>query len=750
MKPPTLLAFAVAVFIWNMPQSLVAVPAPAVDAPIAPIHFKTDVMAVLSKAGCNVGGCHGNGSGKGGLTLSLRGQDPDLDWLALAREGGGRRLNLFDVENSLLLLKATAGIAHEGGKRFEVGSPEYALVRAWLADGALPPNPAQPRLTKLTVTPEEAVVLAPSESVQLTAIAKFSDGTQRDISRLAVYEANNHGVKISVDGLVTKTKDGESTVTVRYLDQQIPVRLAFVPDRPVLAAQGAPDQLQQLPYVDRHIFAKLQQLRIEASPVCDDRLYLRRAYLDLLGIPPTAAETQAFLNDIAPNKRAALVEVLLNREEFADFWALKYADLLKIEERALDKKGMTLFHAWVRKAIQEGMPLNRFAYELIAARGSTYDNPPANWWRANRDPITRAENTARIFLGTQLNCARCHNHPFERWTQDDYYGWAALFSRVDYKIVDNNRSDKNDKQEFKGDQIVLLKASGEVINPRNNEPAPPAFLGGVRPTRTDKDELLALADWLSQSPMFARMQVNRIWYHLLGRGLIDPVDDFRASNPPSHPALLDELTRDFVSHGYDLRYMIRTIMASRTYQLAPEPTATNGDDELNFSHGIVRRLSAEQILDSLCAVLDAPLKFGGYPDARRLAQVPEGRKHYHPITTHTDRFALAFGKPPRLIASDCERTNDTTLPQAFQLIGGPIITNAIAQENNRIAALDKDTGITLESAIDRLFWEILSREPTCDELEKMVSHARIAPTRRAAYEDIAWALINSKEFLFRH
>jgi len=317
---------------------------------------------------------------------------------------------------------------------------------------------------------------------------------------------------------------------------------------------------------------------------------------------PTAEAAHTFTADSDPDKRAKLVETLLARGEFADFWALKWADLLKIEQRQLDYDGMRVFHGWIRESIAQNKPLDQFTRELIAARGSTLKNLPANWWRANRDPITRAENTARVFLGTQLNCAQCHNHPFERWTQDDYYDWAGLFARLDYKLSGEKAKDTNDKNEFRGDQTVLIKAHGAVTNARTGDPATPRFLGGEKPaTSKDRDALLALADWLPHSPMFARMQVNRVWFHLLGRGLVDPVDDFRASNLPSHPELLDALARDFAENGYDLRRLIRTIMASRTYQLAAEPNATNADDETNNSHALVRRSPR-----SRCSTRSAP------------------------------------------------------------------------------------------------------------------------------------------------
>ncbi len=707
--------------------------------------FRREVMAVLSKAGCNLGGCHGNGSGKGGLKLSLRGQDPELDWEALTQDQGGRRINIIEPDQSLVLLKATATLAHEGGKRFAADSPEYHALRGWLHDGARDSGAHAPQLTELNVTPHESVLIEPTSDVQLTAIATFADGSRRDVSRMAVYEPNNQIAKASIDGLIKGEKAGETAVLVRYLHRQSTVRLAFVPSRPEFVWR----EPSANNFIDQHVFAKLRALRTSPSELCDDSLFLRRAYLDLLGVLPSAETARSFIADTLPDKRSRLVERLLAREEFADFWALKWADLLKIEERQLDAKGMQIFHGWIRQSIGQNKPLDQFARELIAARGSTYENPPANWWRANRDPITRAENTARVFFGMQLNCAQCHNHPFERWTQDNYYDWAGIFARVDYKLIDNKRTDKNDQREFKGDQIVLLNSTGNVTNPRTGDAATPRFLGGELPrVAPDRDELQALAEWLSTSPMFVRMQVNRVWFHLLGRGLVDPVDDFRASNPPSHPELLEALSKEFVTHRYDLKHLIRTIMNSRTYQLAPEPNATNADDEINFSHALVRRLSAEQLADSMSKALAAPLPLEGFPLGTRLAQVPEGRKHYKPLKSALDRFAATFGKPARLIASDCERSNETAMPQVFQMISGPVVQDLLSRGGNRLDVLLASER-TIVEIIEELFWTVLSRSPTPIETDAASNRLNATSDRRGAAEDLTWALLNSKEFIFR-
>jgi len=709
------------------------------------VLFRREVMAVLSKAGCNAGACHGNATGKGGFKISLRGQDPDLDWQALTRDQAGRRVNLLAPENSLILLKPTAMLAHEGGQRFAVGSPEYDILLRWLKGGAPDSGIKAPKLVKIDVAVPEHVIIEPAKDVKFRVTAKFADNTERDVTRFAVYEPNNQLVKVSLDGLVTREKAGETTILVRYLNQQVPVPLAFIPARADFVWSDPPANN----YIDEQIDKKLRLLRMNPSELCSDAAFIRRAYLDLLGFIPPADAARTFIADTAPDKRARLIDTLLERPEFADFWALKWSDLLKLEPRQLDAPGVRVFHDWIRDSIAKNKPLDQFAREIIDARGSTLQNPPANWWRANRDPETRAESTARVFLGTQLRCAQCHNHPFDRWTQDDYYNWAGLFARIDYKLSDEKGTDKNDKHEFKGDQTVLIVPKASVINVRTGDTAKPHFLGAEAPkTSKDRDELLALGDWLPHSPMFARTQVNRVWYHLLGRGLVDPVDDFRASNPATHPGLLETLSKDFATHGYDLRWLIRTITASRTYQLSAQPNSTNADDELNNSHAFVTRLTAEQMLDSMSAALATPLPLENAPAGTRVAQLAGGRKHYRPLSTDVDFFEASFGKPPRLIASDCERTNETAMPQVFQLISGPLMQKLLTRKDNalgKLLAAEQDNA----KVIDQLFWLTLTRAPSPAELTRCTALFGDNKDRRKAAEDLAWALLNSKEFVFR-
>ncbi len=730
-------------------QALLLVPLCAALRAEEPVSFRNDVMAVLSKAGCNAGPCHGNANGKGGFKLSLRGENPELDFLALTHDQFNRRLDLAEPGQSLILLKPAMQLAHEGGQRFKTNSWEYQALLGWIQGGAVNDLKQAPALERFEVSPAEATLLAPTHELQITAQAFFGDGSKRDVSSVAVYESANPGVQISPRGLVRSERPGETTVLVRYLGRQAPVRLAFVPERPGFKwSNPRPNN-----YVDYAIFAKLERLRTNPSELCSDESFIRRACLDLLGTIPSAQEAQAFVFDPSPAKRARLIDDLLERPQFADFWALKWCDLLRAEERILDRKGLELFHRWVRQSLLEHKPLDQFAREIISARGSTYQNPAGNFYRAARTPIERAEAAAQFLLGTRVQCAQCHNHPFDRWTQDDYYDWQRVFARVGYKVLENRRRDDNDSHEFKGEQIIYVTAGAEVKNPRTGARARPRFLGEKEPWSGEReDELTALAGWISRpdNPFFARVQANRVWFHLFGRGIVDPLDDFRASNPPSHPELLDSLARDLADHGFDLRQLIRVIMNSRTYQLSAEPNETNLADETNFSHAILRRLSAEQLLDAQSDALGVPAHFAGYPLGTRAVQLAGAlsERKRDQGKTEVDQFLASFGKPPRLLPSECERSCEPTMGQAFQMMNGPVLNEMLSARENRLAGL-LASGRSDAQIVTELCWTALSRAPRPEELRKFEAVLSAAKDRRAALEDIAWGLLNSKEFLFR-
>lgn len=712
--------------------------------------FRNDVMAVLAKGGCNSGGCHGNKNGKGGFKLSLRGQDPADDFAAISRDVSGRRINSFEPELSLLLLKPTGGAAHEGGKRFEKNSWEYEVLRDWIAANAPEDQADIVRLERLEVSPRREIIRAPEDRQRIRALARFSDGSSRDVTSQAVYEPVNPQVRVSKDGEVTFGSDGDSTILVRYLHLQHPVELARVSTPQNYRWEAPP--VRNL--VDEHVFRALRKRGIPFSGKSSDTEFLRRAYLDLLGRIPTVEEARSFIGEKGSRKRSVLVDRLLERPEFAEFWALKWADLFKAEEKALDRKGVQHFHEWLRAGIAKDKPLDQLAKEILSATGSTYENPAANFYRSNRTPIARAETAAQVFLGTRLQCAQCHNHPYDRWSQDDYYGWATLFARVGYKVLENHKKDGLDSHEFVGEQIVYPLREGELTNARTGKPARPKLLalapgeGEVDPDR----RLDSVADWISKGMggRFAQVQANRIWYHMMGRGLVDPIDDFRPTNPSTHPELLEALSKDLAKHDFNLRRLIRIIMNSETYQRSSDPVPGNEKDSTFYSHVWPRRLAAEQLLDAQHDVLGVRPKFAGYPEGISARQLPgvSAFPRRELKLARADRFLKLFGKPERLLACECERSSETTLGQAFELITGSGQHDLLSNPKNRLGdLLDPSRGNG--DPLTGLYWAALSRDPTEKERAAWDRH-RQKTEPRAALEDTAWALLNSKEFLLRH
>lgn len=712
-------------------------------------QFAVDVESILSKAGCNAGACHGNLNGKGGLKLSLRGQSAEFDFHSLVVASRGRRVNCGAPESSLLLAKATGTIAHGGGSRFAVDSPEYQVLKDWISRGARPVATTDLKLVQLEVTPNEAILVAPVDRLQVQVIARFSDGSTRDVTQQACYELSNLAASVDAGGVVKRQKFGETTLIVRYLHLQRPISLAFSDASPEFRWAQPPENN----FVDTHVFAKLKRLHINPSALCDDSVFVRRAFADATGRAPTADEAQSFVFSNRANKRAELIDDLLSRPEFADYWALKWADVLRAEEKVLDPTGVENFHSWIRERIRVARPVDEFVRDLVTGIGSTYKQPAANYYRANRDAATRGETTARLFLGTRLQCAKCHNHPFDHWTQDDYYQWSSVFSQIDYELGENKRTDKLDKNEFVGEQIVLVSKQDEVRNPTTGEIAEPKFLGGPTLAGEQRGKRLeSLANWLTEpsNELFAESQTNFVWYHLMGRGLVDPIDDFRITNPPSNPPLLGALSDHFVRSGFDLRTLVRTIMNSRTYQLSAEPNSTNIDDETSFSRNIVRRHAAEVVLDMQSDVLDLPAEFVGFQKGIRAIQIPgvhrEPPRKSPPLSG--DRFLATFGKPERIMACDCERSNETTLKQVFVLVGQGL-NDRLAAAGGRLERL-ANSGESYSAVVDQLYWTALSRAPNDSEIAAALALLRsYGDDRNAAIEDMAWALLNAKEFLFR-
>jgi hypothetical protein len=720
------------------------------DAP----SFDHDVMPVLSRVGCNLGTCHGNLNGKGDLRLSLRGQDPWQDYLALTQELGARRLNRQEPASSLMLLKPTAAVPHQGGQRLVVGSHEYQILADWIRAGAPGPDPDAARVRQLLIEPSGLVVRRGDQAIPLTVVAVFDDGQQRDVTSLCSYEASNYVASVTPDGQIRRLKPGESSIAVRYLDQQRSIRVAFVPETADRAAgdeRAMPEAARH--WIDQAIVAKQQALGLPRGEIASDAVFVRRAFLDTLGQLPTADESRAFGEDPDAEKRVKLIDQLLARPEFADHWAMKWSDLLRNEEKLLDATGVERFHDWIRDAIAQNIGIDRFVAELVTGKGSTYENPPANFYRALRDPLERGEAAARLFLGVRLQCAKCHNHPFDHWTQDDYYDWAAVFARIDYEIVENNRKDKFDQQEFVGEQRVVENAELHVTNPRTGQHASPRFLvAETRRLDPQRDRLQQLADWLTgpDNRAFAQAQANRIWYHLFGRGLVEPLDDFRVTNPASHPELLDRLAEELVASHFDLKHLVRQIMLSRTYQAAPLEDDQNLLAAENYGGIAPRRLTAEQLLDAQCQVLGVNAQFNGYQTgthAVALAGVQRIRPR-EKSPSDDDRFLTLFGKPPRLMNCECERSDDTTLAQAFNLMNGPGLQQRLRTPENRLGQW-LDRGLPGRQVVDELFWTALGRAPSAVELEAATEYLERSDDRRAALEDLAWAILNAKEFLFR-
>ncbi|MBI1344665.1 DUF1553 domain-containing protein [bacterium] len=728
--------------------SLLYVICVCVSSEAAAPSFRNDVMAVVSKAGCNLGTCHGNARGKGGFQLSLRGQDPNGDYDVLTRDWLSRRTNVSEPDRSLLLLKPTMQLAHEGGQRFTRDSQEYAILRDWIAAGMPKDTESTPQLTSLDVAPQRVILEAPNWNVELKVYGNLSDGKRRPLNGLAVYKIGQPIAKVSHDGLVHGESAGETVVLVRYLDQQVPVRLAFIPQRDNFTWNGpTPANV-----VDQQVFAKLQELKLQPAALADDVTFIRRSTLDIIGRIPSAEEAQQFLNDKSADKRARWIDQLLERPEFADWWALKWADMLRLEEKTLDAKGAGDFHAWLRDAMSTGQPLDQLVHDLITSRGSTYSEPASNFYRALRDPFTRSEAVGQLFLGVRLQCSKCHNHPFDRWTQDDYYAWGNVFARVDYKILENERRDTNDKHEFSGEQIVFMKDNGDVDDPRTGQPRTPKLLGEAAPELVkNRDRLVQLADWLTSAnnDRFAEMLVNRIWRHLMGRGLVEPVDDFRATNPASHPELLLTLSQELRSSGFDLRHMVRLIANSKTYQLSGQPATGQPEDDINYSHAHVQRLSAEQLADALADVTGVAVPYRDFPKGTRAVELPGVgamlRRRGGPAAG--DEWLRVFGRPPRLQSCECERTEETTLTQAFQLLSSELIQQLTADPQNTAAKLAKKE--PADQAITDLYWTTVSRRPGDQELAKLTEYVRSHEDTTVALQDVLWSLVTSHEFLLR-
>ncbi len=740
-----------------------------------PIDFSREIVPILTRAGCNQGSCHGSQYGKGGFKLSLLGFDPDLDYPTIVKQAGGRRALPVDPARSLILLKPTLVLPHQGGNRLEANSSDYKLIIAWLQDGVPAPTSNDPEVTKVEVFPAERI-LTPGREQSLVVRATYSDGLIRDVTRWARLQTLNDSIAtVSPTAIVKAAARGETSVMVRFGGQATIARITV----PFAQIAKYPD-FQATGFVDRLGQKKGKSLGLLPSAICDDATFIRRASFDVIGTPPKPDETKAFIADRSPDKRSRLIESLLDRPEYADYWALKWGDLLRSERTKLGPKGMWSFSNWIRAQLRDNRPIDQFCRDLITAQGSTFTTGPANFYRVASSPPDLAETTAQVFLGTRLQCTKCHHHPFERWSQADYYQFAAFFARVGLK----------GSQEFGifgNEQVVRVNQGGDLYHPKTNQLMKPTPLGGYPESMRTRgpqtadlvdpnadlsgDRRALLAEWISRDNiLFARNIANRYWGYLMGRGLVEPIDDQRVTNPPTNPELLDALAKDLIQNKYDLKHLIKTICTSRAYQLSSDVTELNQGDATYYTHYFIRRLPAEVMLDSINMATGTQEKFNSLPSGFRAIQLPDPQVESY--------FLDTFGRAPRVIACECERAAEPNMGQALHLMMGDLLNRKIQDGNGLVAKLIAAKKTDAE-ILETYFLNVLGRPPSSDEISKaqeqlrtVVDRQALLPAkpvpyvhaqlslprtqqakdrdRKAVLEDILWALLNSKEFVFNH
>jgi Protein of unknown function (DUF1553)/Protein of unknown function (DUF1549) len=710
-----------------------------------PVGFVREIEPVMNRVGCSQGTCHGSAKGKNGFKLSLRGYDPDFDYQALINDLSGRRFNRVAVDDSLMLQKPLGDVPHEGGQALKPGSRYHSLLRQWIAEGARYEDPARARATHISILPSTVEIDLPGRQQEFLVIASFPDGSTRDVTREAILSSNNEEIALVKDHHLTALRRGEMAVLVRYEGLYAAREVVVMGDRSGFQFAGMPVHS----FVDSLVNAKLERMKINPSDLCTDAEFIRRVSLDLTGQPPGAEKVRAFLADNADSrkKRDALIEELLASPAYGDYWGNKFADLLQCNSENLGKKGTYVFRNWIGKQFAQNRPYDQFARDLILAKGSTFENPAGNYLRALRDPGKMTEDVSQTFLGVRFNCNKCHDHPFERWTQNQYYEFGAFFAQVAFKRGTLGRdtlirgTETYASEQVSEDIVYQNYNGGEVKHPKTDQPVPPRVpYGTAAEPASGADRRGVFADWLTsrENPYFARSTVNRFWSYFFGRGIIDPVDDIRAGNPPSNAALLDALTVDFATHGHDVRRLLRTICQSRTYQLSILPNRWNEDDLVNFSHAIPRRLSAEQMLDAVAVATGYRARFKDMPEGLRAVQVPDG------MVGGNDFLAL-FGRPKRQSACECERSSNVTLSHALNLINGPTLGECVSNSGNRLTQLVKSQSDN-RRVIEEVYLSCLNRPPTERELKDIQlgeGDARLENT-----QDLTWALLNSPAFLF--
>jgi hypothetical protein len=695
-----------------------------------PVSFVRDVAPLLSRVGCNQGTCHGSAKGKNGFKLSLRGYDLDYDYVQLVDDLAGRRVNRTAPDESLMLLKPTNAVPHQGGYVLDPQTDAYQILRDWIVQGMPNDVGTVARVASVEVHPRVVDLADAGAAQQLLVIAHYPDGTTRDVTRDALWSSSVPDVAaVSPAGKVTAARRGEAAVLVKYEGAMAVANVTVMGDRSGFAWTPLP----QFNRIDELVDQKLSRMKIQPSGVCTDEEFLRRVSLDLTGVPPEPARIRAFLADPAESraKRQRVIDELIGSPEFIAFWTHKWSDLLQVNRKLIGDKATYAFQRWIERAIATNQPYDQMVRELMTASGGATLNPAVNYFRASKEPTVALENATQLFLGIRFSCNKCHDHPFERWTQAQYYGMAAFWGQVGSK-----------PGTLPGDQVVYDTGAGEVKHPKDGRVMPPVFPyeheGAVLKDGTRREQL---ASWLTapQNPYFARSVVNRIWSYFLGKGIIDPVDDIRSTNPPSNPALLDWLERDFIASGFDLRHLMRTIAQSRVYQSSIATNPWNEDDTANFSHALPRRLTAEQLLDAVDLATGRTPKFDGVPAGYRASQLPD--------SAVGGSFLDLFGRPARESVCECERSSEMSLSQALALVNGPTIAEAIADPQGRLAKLAA-AHADPRTIVEEVYLAALSRFPKAEEAAKAAAYLEQSPSPLEGAQDLMWALINSSAFLF--
>lgn len=697
-----------------------------------PVSFRNDVMPVFMRAGCNAGSCHGAARGKDGFRLSLFGYDPDGDHHRITREMATRRVNLALPHEALVMLKATGKVTHTGGQRFKESDEEYSTLIRWLEAG-VPSDPADIiKPVSMEILPRQTVLEGEGATQRMTVSATYSDGTKRDVTSLCLFLSNNESsAKVDPNGVVTAGQRGEAFVMARFATFTVGSQVIVIP-------KGLKYQWPDVPennYIDTLVFNKHKKLRLVPSGSCGDEVFLRRAFLDIVGLLPTRTECERFLADTNPKKREKLIDELLDRKEFVELWVMKFSELLRIRSdgnQRMSYKATLLYFDWFNQKLASNVPMDQIVKDLLSSSGGTFNNPPSNFYQVEQETLKISENVAQVFMGMRLQCAQCHNHPFDRWTMDDYYSFAAFFSQIGRKSAEDPR-----------ERIIFNSASGEVKHPVGGRDMPPKFLGaGEVADVKGKDRRKVLADWLAspKNPYFAKNLVNMVWAHFLGQGIIDPVDDVRISNPAVNPELLDELARRFTEYNYDFKKLVADICKSRVYQLSSQPNDSNQLDTRNYSHAQVRRIRAEVLLDVISQVTETKNKFPGLPLGARAVQIADGNVNTYFLTT--------FGRAKRETVCSCEVVMEPNLSQALHLLLGETVNKRIP-EGGLVSRLLKE-GKTPAQVIEDLYLRCFSRKPQPKELEELSQQIAGEKNTQEALEDVFWSLLNAKEFVFNH